>query len=91
MYRPYPWFSVGRYFIEQRRGNSAHSRASGFGLALALPFGLFALFPNLLHSLAQIKWLDEHPQSRSRVYRIGIGHQIPIQRRPCGALGYHQT
>jgi thiol:disulfide interchange protein DsbD len=27
------------------------SGMAGFGLALALPFALFALFPNLLHSL----------------------------------------
>ena len=32
---------------------------SGFGLALALPFGLFALFPNLLHSLPKSSgWMN---------------------------------
>ena len=91
MHRPYPWFSVGRYFIEYRRGNSAHCRDEWFWVGTCLAFWLVCTLSKPLTITAQIRWLDEHPQSHSRVYRIGIGHQIPIQRRPRGALGYHQT
>ena len=60
----------------------------GFGLALALPFALFALFPNWLNSLPKSGgWLNSVKVVLGFI-EVGAGNKIFIQCRPGNALGY---
>ncbi len=60
---------------------------AGFGLALGLPFALFALFPSWLQSLPEIRGLDEYGKGGIRIYRAGADAQISFECRSGHALG----
>ena len=46
----------------------------GFGIALGLPFGLFALFPNTLKALPKSGGWMTTVQGCPRIFRIGPWH-----------------
>jgi cytochrome c biogenesis protein CcdA len=60
---------------------------SGFGLGLALPFALFALFPALASIDSQIRWLAEQCESGTGLSGAGHGRKVSFQCRPGEAMG----
>ena len=49
-----------------------------FSVAFALPFTLFAFFPEVLKKTAQERWLAQLGEGRYRLHRGGIGLQVPL-------------
>ena len=61
--------------------------AAGFGLALGLPFALFAMFPTLAPILAKIGRMDDRCESGPGIYRTCSSCKVFFQCGPCHAMG----